>query len=327
ALRPVAMRFTVETWAPEYGSSFDSDALAGEPEASVDLDVELPAASWRPIGRDPTLAPASSVLFVDGVRRIDARIWIPAGDTSRMGICASYAAGVVRCYADSAQIEGVEVERSVIAPAPVEPVALGRGGAYQAVTVASDEIESLTIELQRRLGELEVRVIGSVEPPAELTVVDGHLRGREDIAGAVGYIKSHRASYLSPDTAGVVGRLAPGERTPLFVVQGSWSRFSWYLRLPAASTRGADGAARREAAIGHPWAGIVRCELAATLSMEEARRRADLATATLPRYASEPHKDPRAPQNLYPIGGLEQELRRRLGDRDLLYRDLIRAAG
>ena len=43
----------------------------------------------------------------------------------------------------------------------------------------------------------------------------------------------------------------------------------------------------------------------------------------MPRYASEPHKDPRAPQNLYPIGGLERELRRRLGDPDLLYRALL----
>jgi len=324
------MRFIVETWAPEYGSSFDSDALAGEPEASVDLDVELPAASWRPIAPDPALAPASPMLFVDGVRRIDARIWIPAGDVSRMGLCASYAAGVVRC-AEGAQVERVEVERAVIAPAPVEPVALGRGGVYQPVTVASDEMENLTIELQRRLGELEVRVIASVEPAA-LTVVDGHLRGREDVPRAVGYIKSHRASYLSPETGAVVARLAPGERTPLFVVQGSWSRFSWYLRLPAraraaAAVAAAAGGRREEAANAHPWAGIVRCELASSLSLDEARHRADLATATLPRYASEPHKDPRAPQNLYPIGGLEQELRRRLGDRDLLYRDLIRAAG
>ena len=49
-------------------------------------------------------------------------------------------------------------------------------------------------------------------------------------------------------------------------------------------------------------------------------------TATLPRYASESHKDPRAPQNLYPVGGLERELRRRLGDPDVLYRALLIAA-
>ncbi|MGZ6885814.1 MAG: hypothetical protein ACXVJA_06350, partial [Acidimicrobiia bacterium] len=48
----------------------------------------------------------------------------------------------------------------------------------------------------------------------------------------------------------------------------------------------------------------------------------ETVTATLPRYASEPHKDPRAPQNLYPVGGLERDLRHRLGDPDLLYRAL-----
>jgi hypothetical protein len=53
---------------------------------------------------------------------------------------------------------------------------------------------------------------------------------------------------------------------------------------------------------------------------------ADVVAATIPRFASEPHKDARAPQNLYPIGGLERELRRRLGDPRLLYRALRIAA-
>ena len=47
----------------------------------------------------------------------------------------------------------------------------------------------------------------------------------------------------------------------------------------------------------------------------------------LPAFASEAHKDARAPQNLYPIGGLERELRHRLGDAELLYRALRAAAG
>jgi hypothetical protein len=46
----------------------------------------------------------------------------------------------------------------------------------------------------------------------------------------------------------------------------------------------------------------------------------------LPRYASAEYKDTRAPQNLYPIAGLERELRRRLGDQRLLYRALRVAA-
>jgi hypothetical protein len=53
---------------------------------------------------------------------------------------------------------------------------------------------------------------------------------------------------------------------------------------------------------------------------------ADTTAKLLPRFASSEHKDPRAPQNLYPIGALERELRRRLGDPHLLYRALRLAA-
>jgi len=54
---------------------------------------------------------------------------------------------------------------------------------------------------------------------------------------------------------------------------------------------------------------------------------ANVTTAVLPRFASKNHKDPRAPQNLYPVGGLERELRHRLGDQQMLYRALRVAAG
>ena len=53
---------------------------------------------------------------------------------------------------------------------------------------------------------------------------------------------------------------------------------------------------------------------------------ANLSQVTLCRFASAEYKDARAPQNLYPIAGLERELRRRLGDPRLLYRALRVAA-
>jgi hypothetical protein len=70
----------------------------------------------------------------------------------------------------------------------------------------------------------------------------------------------------------------------------------------------------------------VRCEASGDLSPAEAVARADLVAATLPRFASQPHNDPRAPQNLHPIAGLERELKRRLGDPALLERALRQAA-
>ena len=49
----------------------------------------------------------------------------------------------------------------------------------------------------------------------------------------------------------------------------------------------------------------------------------EIVGGVIPRYASVPQKDPRAPQNLFPIGGLERELRRRLGgDHALVHRAL-----
>jgi len=98
----------------------------------------------------------------------------------------------------------------------------------------------------------------------------------------------------------------------VFTVGTTWTRHSWYVRLPGAN--------------GVPLAGVVRCEASADLAPTAVGALADVTAAVLPRYASEAHKDPRAPQNLYPIGGLERELRRRLGDPMLLYRALCRAA-
>jgi hypothetical protein len=72
----------------------------------------------------------------------------------------------------------------------------------------------------------------------------------------------------------------------------------------------------------------VRHESSADRPVAGALRLAQLTAATRPRYASTPHKEPRAPQNLFPIAGLERELRRRLGDAAFVHRALrVAAAG
>ena len=142
-------------------------------------------------------------------------------------------------------------------------------------------------------------------------MIDGPLHGRAKVPRAIGVIKSHQSAYLPSELNRVVGQLQAGERTPVFLLETTWERYSWYLRLPGAS--------------GSPWAGIVRVECSADLSKEEAAALAHLSQAVLPRYASEPFKDPRAPQNLYPVSGLERTLRHRLGDPALLRRALLAA--
>jgi hypothetical protein len=64
----------------------------------------------------------------------------------------------------------------------------------------------------------------------------------------------------------------------------------------------------------------VRLETSAALDLARVTALADLSARYVPRFASDRTRDTRAPQNLYPIGGLEARLRHLLGDPMLLRR-------
>jgi hypothetical protein len=302
--------FHVETWDPEYGAAVETGTL-DPASAQVDPAPEVPLAAWAPRWPDPGVTPPASVAFVDGVRRIDARVWItdPAGPV-RPGVCATVAAGVVRCEASRAGVVAAEVRRGVFAAAQGAGPIVTRHGTYHLHPSPDDTPEALYLAVHDRMTQLEREV--SDTAAADLVVFDGPLRGR-DRPGGMGYVKTQHVQYLPDPAQAVVGDLAPGQRSPLFLIrQGGFTRWSWYLRLPGP--------------IAHPLSGVVRCEVPAVGTAVAAAEVADRATAALPRFASTPHKDTRAPQNLFPIAGLERELRRRLGDPRLLERALRAAA-
>jgi hypothetical protein len=311
------MRFRVDPWSVEYGASVEREL--GPTEVEVDPEVEVGAAAWAPIAPDPTARPVGRLLFVDGVRRVDARVWIEDDHGDAVpGICASYAAGVVRCAAgEPAAIVHTRVARGVFSASRHARAITTRHGEYAAHTAGGATPEELWLALQQRMARLEIEAAAAArhDTPTDadaLVVVDGPLSGRGPVDHAIGVVKTHSVAYLPVALQRVVGRLGPGERTPVFTIGGRFARHSWYLCLPG----GADA----------PWAGVVRVECGADLDPGAARTLADAVGKTLPRYASEPYKDARAPQNLYPIGGLERELRRRLGDPSLMYRALRVAA-
>ena len=308
------MRLAIDGWDPSYGSGMEGSSLVPS-EVPVDLDAEVALAEWAPRRPAPTATRWSDVLFVDGVRRVEARAWITDDrGTTRQGICASYAAGAVRSNG-TAQVVAADVRRGLFCQADGADDIRTRHGDYVLHAVASDDPDALSLALQDQMAATEVAVAMRVRAEAQAAVpvvVDGPLRQHRSLAGAVGYIKTLQASYGPPVVLEVAGRLEEGERTPLFVVGGRFNRWSWYLRLPGERA--------------HPLAGIVRCEAASDLAVAEAAALADTASLSLPRYASRPHKDTRAPQNLYPIAGLERDLRRRLGDATLMTRALRQAA-
>ena len=306
------MRFWVDAWDPSYGASADPGTDDADNTATVtDLEVELPAAHWRPVPARPAAGPAV-VHFVDGVRRIDAHVWIDGPDGAVAGLAASYAAGVVSCHPGEARIDVVDVRRGLFTSAPGATELRAPLAAYPVHRTADGDELMLSLELQRALAAAEVDCARRARPDGDdLLVVDGPVVGRGQLARVLGLIKTHRRPYLEGESHALVARLGPGERTPVFRVGTRWVRCSWYLRLPCRP--------------GAPWAGVVRVECP-DLPAAEAVTLAGLSQAVLPRYASVEHKDQRAPQNLYPIGGLERLLRRRLGDRLLLDRALRQAA-
>lgn len=309
------MRFAVDPWDPDYGSSLgtaldDSDAL-------VDVDVERDEAAWAPIAltpADPATVPP--IVFVDGVRRIDAHTWITAGDppVTDAGIFASYGAGAMRCEPGRAELAAYEIGHVLASPArELADVDLD-AATWRAVAARDATTDSLTYAVHDAMTKAEVRVAEAARRHGdELIVLDGPIRDRRHVPHAVGLVKSHEKRYLDGRPGATVERLRARERTPVFCIASKWNRYSWYVRLP-----GADG--------GGPWAGVVRIEASAELAPAVVSSLAQRVSSLVLRFASAPHKDPRAPQNLYPIAGLERELRRRLGDRALLYRGLRVAA-
>lgn len=307
------MKIAVEPWAPEYGSPLGVEALDDPTDAVVDVEVEVGRGEWK------QLAPGSHDLprityFIDGVRRIDARVWITLDDgETRPGICATFAAGVARC-GDTAEIHSTRVERRLIARAG--PTELRSSvGVYLPRAVPADDLDSLMSALQVDMRAIEASVARSISLEEDAVIVfDGPIGNGRDVQPAIGYIKTHRVAYLETDLAAVIPELEVGKRTPVFLVGEKFTRYTWYARLPTSNPG------------GNPWGGIVRCEASGDMDITTAKTLADFSCTVLPRFAAEAHKDPRAPQNLYPIAALERELQRRMGHRQYVEREL-RAAG
>ncbi|MGW4465398.1 hypothetical protein [Micromonospora sp. NPDC004704] len=310
-------RLYVDGWDPSYGASFEAAGGPAAPSsAQVDATVEMPADEWRAVGVPEGLRPPDVVLLVDGVRRIDASVWTREHDgASYPGIAASYAAGVVRCdlRRGAAELAGSQVRRGLFTASPSAGDVLAGQVRYTLHRVGgTGELSKLPAAVQGPLTALEVEVSDAARTDDDLLILDGPLRNRRDLPRAIGYIKTQHSQYLDAGLTAVVTRLAPGERSPVFKLGTAWGGYSWYLRLPGTT--------------GAPWAGIVRVECSAELSVPEAIGLADRSLVTLPRFASSPYKDPRAPQNLIPIAGLERRLRALLGDARLLHRTLTVAA-
>lgn len=303
-------RLYVENWAPEFGAAYEANE--SPTLASGDIDFSAEVNDWRPMpGVDGDDVP--TVAFVDGVRRVDARLTLDDPLHGPVpGLCGSFAVGAVVWdrRVPRSDVRDVAVHRVAVLAEEREGVEmpdLGSLLSYRLKFVDERDPGVLMQGLQGGMRNEEGRLSTDLAQAGHLVIADGPIKalGAETI---VGCIKRHRRSYVTGRKAAVVASLQPGERSPLFVfdVEG-FQRYSWYLRL--ANVVG-----------GHSWSGIVRCECTASLPLPQVCRLADRVAAFLPAVASAQHIDPRAPQNLAPIAALERHLKRMMGDPGLIYR-------
>lgn len=298
----------VEEWASSYGSPYlivpDDDATAAvlveDGDACVTHTPGEAAAFRRPLA------------FIDGVRRGDASLYQQDGDTGLLarGLAGSHACGAVVIDPGQRPVFAREqVTRMVIWGSGLHGVlpAQPGGWSWQSGCVESDEPDAPLQELQQRMRQGEGQLAETLCQDGYLTVVDGplsYVRSRD--LPIVGYVKTHSRALLALEHHVRVPELSAGQRTSLFTLGAD--RYSAYLRLaPVNSSYG-------------PWTGIVRIEIPQSSGLDAAVQVADAVAAVVPRFAGIAHRDPRAPQNLQPIGALEKHLRHLLGDSGLAKR-------
>jgi hypothetical protein len=296
----------LDPWQPEYGS--EVPAAQAPEEVAVELGVERPAEAWQALAPAATGLPPR-VAFVDGVRRVEARVLARRGGQLCHGVFGSFGVGSVLVQ-DGRAVEGEGVIDRVLAlgageslpgPIPVAPAVV-----YRTVSTSDPRPDAALARLQDEMRLAEEHLARRLaDEPETLVVADGPLTFGEPVRGAaVGFVKRLFELYLPASHLGLLATLPPGRRTPLFALRAArrFGRYAWFLRLVAPRRGEAD------------LAGLARLEVADGVGLEAARRLADATAAFLPRFVPERARDPRAPQNLLPIGALEASLRHRLGD-------------
>ena len=295
----------LDPWAAEYEGSIQ--ILDGGDPAAVDACVEQ--AAWVAI-RPPPAPPPPRMAFVDGVRRIEHRLLVGDGERTVFGLLGSFGTGAV-VVEGAARVTGERIGRVAVTAGGlvIDPfvAAVGAGSGPLRFEPRS-EPENTPVApvdgLQQAMRQSEAGLAERLSAEIDVVFQDGPLSFVTPTApgSVVGFVKRLLRNYLEPAAHALLPRLGVGERTPLFLIEGRQPRYSWYQRI----------------AFGRPiesaLAGVVRLETPAARGVAEACRLADLAAREIPRFASDAARDPRAPQNLLPIGGLESRLKHLLGD-------------
>lgn len=301
------VRLRLDPWPGDYEGPFQLEELEESSVGQIDPDVE--GTTWGPIQAKRIERP-EPLFFVDGVRRIDARV-IADDDSGRIvhGLFGSVASGAVRVEGTKAAFDDIRIRRYIVLGSGLmaEPEVMTIGNtelAFATYSVPEAGPTAPLLGMQNLMRTEEAAIAQDHARHAACVFADGPLTYFAAVKQpTVGVIKRLFKAYLPASHFALVPRLALAERTPIFaIIDGKYDRFSWYLRIG------------RPRPMDHDVAGVLRLEVRTGVGLETAVELADLSASCLPAFAGDSARDPRAPQNLMPIGALERELKHRLGD-------------
>lgn len=320
--------FRIEPWGTDYDSPIDIQESV--PDNTVDPNVE--GGDWvkRKLTYEPTLP--KKIIFIDGRRRLDARFLGRQGNEVLYGAFATIAVGavVINLTNSTASFWPPIIRRTIAlggnctAPVTNIPCPLGTRAqlTYDLCLTAPDNEPQTPLSLvQTAMLEQEAKfAMQFAGEPEVLIIRDGPLlhQSYKVPESTLGYVKTMGLAYLPDDYAKLLWQLDIGERTPIFAIGQAGNpnrRWSWYLRSGQSNLN--------PKLLGyHDLQGLVRLDLHSEVPITRAIKIAELSSYLIPQYASHPSRDSRAPQNLTPVGGLEKELGRWMGNKAVIERRL-----
>ncbi len=259
-----------------------------------------------------------SVIFVDGVRRTEALAYVKDEEKGEHfeGAFVSLGAGALRIEHGRVNL----VKESLILSNTKRTFFL-RGNLpikelWDFVIIPVDG--EISVEVNRYMKEeLEASIARQAwqKFSTDLVICDGTLSNKLRNTQCVGFVKSIRKLYFDNRYLNLLYELKPGQRSPIIKVhyqstqeeKEKVDKYAWYIKL---SPEGG-------------MHSLARLEIFPQWDMNLLREIADLSAGILPYFASQPFQDRRAPQNLLPVGKLENFLRRHLGPYGIIRKQIL----
>jgi len=183
----------LDPWQVDYGSELPLDEVEElASDEAVVLDVEVIPEKWQPIHPSDAALPGQ-LIFVDGVRRIEARLIVRRQERLCHGAFGTHAVGAVKVVDSTAVCEAPRVGRIIVIGSGESvgvPVQVKIDLVYQPLSTSDTHPDAPLRALQENMRREEERLGRDLAATDDaLVIADGPLTFEEASRAAVlGYI-------------------------------------------------------------------------------------------------------------------------------------------